>query len=131
MSVEEFYIKNWKQLIGEISALKGKISMLIKIEKEMRRKICNEILEGRTGAFSETKVLHGFKCKATSNTHLSIDYNGDFIEDVYFALTPEEQDAISIKLSVLKSKLKNIDRESEIYQYIIEKPGMPTLEIKE
>jgi len=104
------------------------------LEANLRREICEDIFAGRTGKFTENQQFEGdgvtINAKATSVTSYSVDelLLGQMATEGF--LSTEDSDCFVSKLSIVNSKLKERPSDSPVWRAIIEKPGMPKLEIK-
>lgn len=113
-------IEKWVDLYEQLKILKDQ-------EVNLRKEICEEIFNGER---KTKKVNIGpYKVKAVYKINSRID------EAAYTNLEPmlstQEKEAIRIKFDLVQSKMKKLDLDSLLMQCIIQKPGTPTLEVKD
>lgn len=115
-------IEAWAQLDSALKKIKSD-------ELKIRKEICTEVFKGRQGAFTEKVDIGHSVITASSKTTLSIDE--ELLENIWDELDDDERACIKYKPSILKTNLKVISDESEIYDCITEKPATPSLTIKQ
>ena len=116
-------LEQWQKMSSDLKMLK-------EMEANLRRELCEEVLKGRVGDFTEKCELYGSRVKVSSKVNRRIDKT--VLTTLWDALSTEERECIEFKpeLKIAKfKKLSEINGKHYIYEAIIETPGMPVLEI--
>ena len=126
-------ITEWVQLTGKLKKTKDDEGIL-------RRELCTEIFEGKTGKFTkkapfnciptgETETLY-LELTAKSKTSLKAD-EAELQNLKDQGLLSEAAEAcFERKLSIKEGPLRKISKEDPVWNAITETPGMPELEIR-
>lgn len=122
-----------EDLLQQELALKKRIEefkSVIEEEKELRKKICLKLLEGKADG-THKFCYQNMAVKVVKSSTYSLDQNeiARLIADDEF--TPEELEAIRIKYELNLSKYKKLDNSELLDNFITVKDAMPTIEIEE
>jgi len=112
--------KNWIEAKTSLDIWKKK-------EANLRTKICDELLIGKTvGTHNFTKGR--YMLKAVKKISISIDE--ELLSFVWDDLSTEEQACVKFKPSIISKEYKNCDEHIGLDQAITTKPAMPSLSIE-
>lgn len=119
-------IKKWEFVKGRLSTAKAE-------ESELRREICEEIINGRAGkalTIEKTvkKDFDDFIAVAKSNTTWKI--NAEEWEKTFDDFSEAEKKCVVDKPAISKTNLNKVDDDSKVYDALFEVPATPTLEVK-
>lgn len=118
-------------LLEEIKAwngIKHEIANLAKIEYQMREKIAQEILDGKSEG-SKTATIDTVKVQATATVNYSVDRGElDLIKD---DLSEQEWSALNFRPEVKLSVFRKLDTDSQLHNCVTAKPGKFQLKIVE
>lgn len=121
-----------EELLHQEAALQQRIAdfkSVIEEEKELRKKICLMLLEGKADG-THKFAYQGMAVKVTKSSTYSLDQKevARLIADDEF--TQEERKAIRIKYELDLTKYKKLDNSELLDNYITVKDAMPTIEIE-
>jgi hypothetical protein len=119
-----------KNKLREWSEAKASLDHYKKHEGKLRREICEEMFEGKTGKFTCTETIDGdVLVTAKSVTNLTADEEMLLQLHTDGFLTPEDDLCFERKLKIKDSDLRKRPATSNVWKAITEKPGMPKLEV--
>ena len=96
-------------------------------EMELRRDICNHILEENKGKQSGMKLIGNLKLKAKIGVNVKFDE--PLFNTLFDDLSDEEKSCVKFKPQLVSKNLKELDESSQLFLCITEEPSTPTLEI--
>ena len=121
-----------EDLLHHEAALKQRIEdfkSVIEEEKELRKKICLRLLEGKAdGTHKFAYQNMAVKVVKSSTYYLDQKEVARLIADNEFS--PEEREAIRTKYELDLTKYKKLDNSELLDSYITVKDAMPTIEIE-
>lgn len=117
-----------KYIIREWEISKRKLDIAKAKELERRQAICDYILAGKTKGSKKT-TIDGITLTATAKTNTTIDE--PLLKTLWGSLSPEEKQAIKFKPSLRSKEYKQLPENCEMQKAITQKPGTPTLKVKE
>jgi hypothetical protein len=137
MSVTWDKINIWVQTAGRLKNTK-------KSEGTLRREICEEMFDGKTGKFTEKQLMNfsqeergddiqetlHLELTAKSTTTLKADEGELQILKNEGLLSEAAEACFERKLAIKDGPLRKIPKDDPVWKAITETPGMPTLEVR-
>lgn len=120
--------------VEEWMTAQAKMKHYKKLEGELRREICDALLEGQVGKVTEKMEFETdggrLVVKATSVVNRGVDE--EQLTQLYAdgQLTDEDNLCFVRKLAIVDKFLNKLPSTSNVWKAITEKPGMPKLEAK-
>ncbi len=112
----------WKVMSEDLKLLKKK-------ELQLRKELCNEMFDGKVGAFTETIREDGaFEAKATSKITTTLD--AGTLDAVWEELPQAQRDCIAWKPSIKLRDYNKLAEGSLLSEAITQKPATPTLKVE-
>ncbi len=124
MPITPEQVKEWKESKANLKYWKGR-------ETDLRRVICDAMIQGRVEHFSIKEIVGDEELKASAVLNMAVDeadLNALHAENPF---TAAELECFKRPLGIVDGKLRKLPRESEVWKAITEKPGMPQLEVKD
>lgn len=124
-----------QEKITEWMTYQARMKHYKKLEGELRREICEELFDGRTGKFTEQMEFETedgkLVVKATSVVNRGVDE--EQLNQLYADghLTDEDNFCFVRKLAIVDKFLNKLPSTSNVWKAITEKPGMPKLEAQQ
>ena len=109
-------------------AMADKLKKLKKEESDLRRAICEEVLQGQVGVV-KVVINGGVKVKATGKETQNVDSVA--LQAIWSDLSNAEQNSIVWKPSLVAKNYKKLPSDCILNQVITTKPAMPTLKVEE
>jgi hypothetical protein len=115
------------ELINEYVKVKGEFDKLKKLESELRVKLIDEMFLDQSEGTRKIEA-NGLQISASFGVNYRIDT--DLLDDIYNMLSPEEQDCIKLKPSLVISAYKKLEERDMLDDCISVSPAMPSVKIK-
>ena len=117
-----------EDLLEEARLLAIQLKDIKSHEMELRRKICDVLLEGKDRG-THNFVMHGMRIKSIKGFNISLDKAA--LEYGYDNLTPEEKALIKFEPKLIGGEYnKSMVDTTELDQYLTVTPASPTLTIE-
>jgi len=116
-----------EELIRQWVSKKAVLKKVKSEEADLRIKICESILKGKTKG-TETAVVGNFKVKAKAKLNNKLEK--ETLKTLWKDLSDEEKECVKIEPKLVAAKYKKIKNSALLHQTVISKPGMPTLDVE-
>jgi len=116
-----------KKLVKEWIFIKDKLTEAKTHELELRKEICEHILEGKIKG-SKKGTIDGYVLTATAKMNDKIDV--ELLKSIWKELSDGEKACIKYKPSLIAAEYKKLKGALKLHRCIDSKPGTPALSLK-
>lgn len=113
--------------IGEWIIQKHKLDVAKKHELELRKEICEHILQGKIKG-SKKSTIGTYVLTATAKINNKID--AELLESIWESLSDKEKACVKYKPSLIAAEYKKLKGAVKLHRCIDSKPGTPALTLK-
>jgi len=117
---KETFLK-WAKISADLKKIKAE-------EAALRKKLCSELFNNRTGEFKEVWEDDDIVVKGESKVTRNIDKVA--LLSMSSELTDEERECIKYTPELVLRPYRKLPEDSKLHEIITEKPAMPTLSLE-